>query len=117
MQEYAGQQADAPIEIRIYPGADGHFTLYEDQGDGYAYEQGAHATIPLTWTDATKTLSIGARQGSYPGMTAQREFHVVLVDGTHGVGDGLDGGTAGSKAGTTDQTLSYTGAAASVRLP
>ncbi len=117
VQEYAGQQADAPIEIRIYPGADGHFTLYEDQGDGYAYEQGAHATIPLTWTDATKTLSIGARQGSYPGMTAQREFHVVLVDGTHGVGDGLDGGTAGSKAGTTDQTLSYTGAAASVRLP
>ncbi len=49
--EYAGQATD-PIELRIYPGADGDFTLYEDSGDGYGYERGAHATIPIHWNDA-----------------------------------------------------------------
>jgi alpha-D-xyloside xylohydrolase len=113
VQEYAGQDADAPIEVRIYPGADGQFTLYEDPDDGYSYEQGAHATIPLTWTDATKTLSIGARQGSYPGMTAQREFRVVLVDTNHGVGDGIPA----DAAGPAGKAVTYTGAAVQVELP
>ena len=49
--EYAGQAAD-PIELRVYPGADGDFSLYEDEGDSYRYEQGAHAIIPIHWDDA-----------------------------------------------------------------
>ena len=121
VQQYAGQTPAAPLTLRIYPGADGHFTLYEDQGDGYAYEQGAHATIPLTWTEATHTLLIGARQGSYPGMAAQRQMRVVLVDANHGVGDGLADVPAaaqtGATAGSGGQTLTYTGAATQVHLP
>ena len=84
--QYADEKPDAPLEIRVYPGADGSFTLYDDAGDGYAYEQGEKATIPLTWNDATKTLTIGARQGTYPGMPATRTFRVVLVGPQAGIG-------------------------------
>lgn len=80
--EYADQQSSSPTELRVYPGADGSFTLYEDQGDTYAYEKGAHATIPIRWDDKSGTLTIAARQGAYPGMAGERAFRVVVVDGT-----------------------------------
>ena len=80
--EYADQQTNAPIELRIYRGADGTFTLYEDQGDTYAYEKGAHAVIPIRWDDKSATLTIAARQGAYPGMPEERAFRVLVVDGT-----------------------------------
>ena len=66
--QYATEMPCDPIEIRVYEGADGAFTLYEDENDNYDYEKGLYATIPLAWTDATKTLHIGARQGAFPGM-------------------------------------------------
>jgi len=84
--EYAGEKPDAPLELRIYRGADGTFNLYEDEGDSYRYEKGAHAITPIRWDDAKATLTIGAREGSYPGMIAERTFRVVLVDATHGIG-------------------------------
>jgi len=83
--EYAGQATD-PIELRIYPGANGEFSLYEDEGDSYRYEQGAHSIIPLHWDDAARTLTIGARQGSYPGMSPGHTFNVVIVAAGHGTG-------------------------------
>jgi alpha-D-xyloside xylohydrolase len=86
--EYAGQATD-PIEVRIYTGADGAFTLYEDEGDSYRYEQGAHATIALAWNDAKHVLTIGAREGSYKGMPENHTFHVVLVREGHGLGEGV----------------------------
>jgi alpha-D-xyloside xylohydrolase len=79
--EYAAQPTDDPVELRIYRGSDASFTLYGDQGDTYAYEKGAHATIPLQWDDAAATLTIGARQGDYAGMPPERRFRVVTVDG------------------------------------
>ncbi|HTX76160.1 MAG TPA: TIM-barrel domain-containing protein [Terracidiphilus sp.] len=78
-REYAMQSPNAPITLRIYPGADADFTLYNDEGDSYDYEKGAHAIIPIHWDDASATLTIGARQGSYPGMPAVRTFRIVLV--------------------------------------
>ena len=99
--EYAGQAID-PIELRVYPGADGDFTLYEDEGDSYRYERGAHSTIPIHWNDATRTLTIGARQGSYPGMAAGHTFNVVMVSAGHGVG--------GDATAAPDKTIQYTGA-------
>ena len=60
------------------------FTLYEDEGDGYGYEQGASATIELSWDDATGRLSIGARVGEYPNMPTEREIAVVVHDGASG---------------------------------
>lgn len=104
--EYADQKPADPIELRIYPGADGDFSLYEDAGDGYAYEQGQHATIPIHWDDAARTLTIGARQGSFPGMPAARTFDVVFVRKGRG---------AGISAAKPDKVIHYSGAALSVR--
>ena len=66
--------------------ADGEFTLYEDENDSYNYEKGVYATIPLRWDEAKKTLTIGDRQGQFPGMLASRAFRVVFVSENRGVG-------------------------------
>ena len=80
--EYVGQTSWENLEIRIYPGADGTFTLYEDEGDGYNYEKGVYATIPFLWNDSKRTLTIGQRKGTYPGMLSSRQFTVILPDGS-----------------------------------
>jgi alpha-D-xyloside xylohydrolase len=85
-EEWSTQRAADPIELRIYRGANGDFTLYEDENDGYAYEKGVYATIPLHWDEAAHTLTIGERKGTFPGMIEKRTFHVVLVGDNHGVG-------------------------------
>lgn len=74
------------MEMRVYRGADGDFTLYEDENDGYNYEKGAYATIPFHWDDAKQTLTIGERKGSFAGMLAERNFQVVFAAEHHGVG-------------------------------
>jgi alpha-D-xyloside xylohydrolase len=86
--EWSTEKRADPIEIRIYPGADGDFTIYEDENDNYDYAKGQHATIKLHWDDAAKTLTFGAREGSYPGMVEQHIFNVVLVSEGRGVGIG-----------------------------
>ena len=80
--EYVGQKAWDNLEIRIYPGADGTFILYEDEGDNYHYEQGVYATITFRWHNAKRTLTIGERKGTYPGMLTARKFTLVLPDGS-----------------------------------
>jgi len=85
-EEWSTQKPADPIELRVYPGADGDFILYEDEGDTYGYEKGSYSTIPLHWDDHAHTLTIGARKGSFPGMLQSRSFNVVLVGENHGVG-------------------------------
>ena len=80
--QYVGEKKWDNLEIRIYPGANGEFTLYEDEGDNYNYEKGVYSTIKFEWNDRTRTLTIANRQGEYPGMLTQRKFTVVLPDGT-----------------------------------
>jgi alpha-D-xyloside xylohydrolase len=80
--EYADQRMNEQVELRVYRGANGSFALYDDQGDTYAYESGERAVIPLHWDDQAASLTIGVRQGEYPGMPREREFRVVVVDGT-----------------------------------
>ena len=75
-----------PLDIRIYAGKDASFELYDDGGDGYAYEHGASATIHFQWDDQRHTLSIGDRSGSFPGMLAKRTFRIVFVQPGSGVG-------------------------------
>jgi len=75
-----------PLEIRIYSGKDADFKLYEDSGDGYAYEHGAKSTIGFHWDDRRNTLSIGERAGTFPGMPLKHAFRIVLVKPGHGVG-------------------------------
>ncbi len=79
--QYVGEKSWDNLELRVYPGADGSFVLYEDEGDSYNYEKGIYSTITFQWNDKSKILTIGARQGSYPGMLQQRQFTIVLPDG------------------------------------
>ncbi|MGH9587138.1 MAG: TIM-barrel domain-containing protein [Acidobacteriaceae bacterium] len=105
--EWARQKPDAAIDLRVYRGADGHFTMYEDQGDTYSYEKGARAVIPMEWDDAAQTLTIGAREGSYPGMPAQRTFNIVFVGENHGSGSAI--------TANPDRTIEYSGSAVTVQ--
>ena len=82
VMQYVGEKPWDNLEIRIYPGADAEFSLYEDEGDGYNYEQGYYSNIIFTWTDRTRTLHISARQGGYKGMILERKFTLMLPDGT-----------------------------------
>ncbi len=85
-EEWSTEKPADPIELRVYRGADGDFTLYEDENDNYNYEKGAYATISLHWDDAKQALTIGDRTGQFPGMLASRAFHVVFVGEKHGAG-------------------------------
>jgi alpha-D-xyloside xylohydrolase len=84
--QYASEKPADPIELRVYQGANGAFTLYEDEGDSYRYEKGVYATIPLTWNDRTGVLTIGERKGVFPGMLRNRTFRVVWVRPGKGTG-------------------------------
>ena len=84
--QYATEKPADPIELRIYRGADGEFTLYEDEGDNYKYEKGKYATIPFEWNEAKQTLTIGKRSGDFKGMLKERTFHIVWVSENHGTG-------------------------------
>ena len=86
VMQYATEKPADPIELRVYRGADGGFTLYEDEGDGYNYEKGACATIPFAWNESKQTLTIGKRSGSFPGMLKARTIRVVFVSPGHGAG-------------------------------
>jgi alpha-D-xyloside xylohydrolase len=99
--QYAAEKPDAPIELRIYPGADGNFTLYEDENDNYDYEKGVYSTIDFNWDDAQRQLTINARKGTFPGMQAMRTFHVVVVRKGHGIGV--------ETASAPDKVISYRG--------
>jgi alpha-D-xyloside xylohydrolase len=106
-EQYAGEKVDGPIELRVYRGADGSFNLYQDEGDGYNYEKGKHAVIPIAWSEAAKTLTIGARSGSYAGMPDSLTFHIVWVRAGHGI--------AGGAEAQIDKTIEYKGAAVSFK--
>lgn len=107
--QYVGEKPADPIELRVYRGADGAFTLYEDEGDSYNYEKGAFAQIPMTWNEASQTLTIGDRRGNFPGMLAKRKFQVVWVGSGHGGGEGpID---------KPDATVTYEGKAVTVKAP
>jgi alpha-D-xyloside xylohydrolase len=84
--QYATEKPEDPIELRVYRGADGKLTLYEDENDNYHYEKGAYATIPFAWNEAKQTLTIGKRSGKFPGMLSERTFRVVFVSPSHGTG-------------------------------
>jgi alpha-D-xyloside xylohydrolase len=107
--QYADEKPADPIELRVYRGADGAFTLYEDEGDNYDYEKGAYATIPIAWNEASQTLTVGARQGSFPGMLKNRTFRVVFVGDNHGAGV--------EPTAQANAVVRYSGEAATVNVP
>ncbi|HEX2583494.1 MAG TPA: glycoside hydrolase family 31 protein [Steroidobacteraceae bacterium] len=84
--QYTAEKQNAPIELRVYPGTDGKYSLYEDEGDGYGYEKKRFSTIEMKWDDRHQTLTIDKRKGGFPGMASTREFNVVLVTEEQGKG-------------------------------
>ncbi|MBN1397780.1 MAG: DUF5110 domain-containing protein [Bacteroidetes bacterium] len=84
--QYATEKPADPIELRIYPGADGSFTLYEDENDNYNYEKGDFSKIHFSWNEVEQQLTISKRQGSFPGMLDKRNFNIVIVKKQNGTG-------------------------------
>jgi len=84
--QYAGEKSADTLEIRVYKGADAKFDLYEDEGDNYNYEKGGYATISFQWNEKAQSLTIGDKQGNYPGSLAKRIFNVVFVAESEGNG-------------------------------
>jgi alpha-D-xyloside xylohydrolase len=107
--EYANENPAGEIELRIYPGADGNFELYQDAGDSYDYEHGAYSVIPLHWSQHTRTLTIGERQGSFAEMPSRIQFNIIWVSAGHGSGS--------APATNPDKAVEYTGKAISVQAP
>jgi alpha-D-xyloside xylohydrolase len=85
--QYSTEKPWDALEVRVYPGADATFTLYEDDGESYDYEQGAYATIRFIWDDAHRQLTIAPREGSFPGMLSQRSFRICIVNDKTESGD------------------------------
>ncbi|PYV65989.1 MAG: hypothetical protein DMG95_00155, partial [Acidobacteria bacterium] len=83
-------------------------TLYEDEGDNYDYEHGARSIIPIHWDDKSLTLSIGAREGSFPGMLEHRTFRAVIVRDGHGTGI--------ASSPEPDAAVEYDGQAAAIQV-
>ncbi len=107
-EQYAFEEKWDKLEIRIYEGSDGEFTLYQDEGDNYNYETGAFSTITFTWNDIKKTLTINDRQGSFKGMLPEQKFNIVLVT--------RDKGTGLTITEKSDKVVNYSGKKAVVKL-
>jgi alpha-D-xyloside xylohydrolase len=84
--QYATEKKWDDLELRIYPGADGEFTIYEDEKDNYNYEKGIYSTITFNWNNVKKELTINDRKGSFPGMLNERKFKIILVQKDKAVG-------------------------------
>jgi alpha-D-xyloside xylohydrolase len=107
--QYIGEKPTAPITLQIFEGADGRFTLYEDNGLTFDYEHGAFTEIPLTYNDSTKTLTIGERHGSFPEMQQHRTFQIVITSRSRP--------TPFSLAPKPTQTVDYNSTTLTIKLP
>ena len=105
--QYSTEKKWDNLEIRVYPGADGSFTLYEDEFDNYNYENGKYSEIRFSWNDADNTLTISDRNGNYPGMLNNRKFHITKVNSST---------EAGNKSLKEGKTVTYNGKAKSIKL-
>ncbi len=104
--QYTTEKTD-PIEIRVYPGANGTFDLYEDENDNYNYEKGKHSVITFKWDNKLHTLFISDRAGSFEGMPKTHNFNIILV--SPGNGTGLE-------TGKPVKQIKYTGKKTTVKL-
>jgi len=84
--QYSNEKPAGPLTLYVYTGKDASFTLYEDEGENYNYEKGQYTNIPVAYSEATKTLTIGNRTGSFPGMSPSRKIQIVWVGSDQPVG-------------------------------
>ena len=79
--QFVDEDSEAAYEVRIYTGADAAFVLYEDAGDGYAYERGEHALVVIQWDQQASTLVVHAREGHFPELVKEREYRILFISG------------------------------------
>ncbi|MXP43882.1 glycoside hydrolase family 31 protein [Allopontixanthobacter sediminis] len=79
--QWTGENPQGPLTVHVFAGADGAFTLYEDEGTDMGYTRGEFARLPMRWDDAKRQLTVGAREGCFPGMADQRRITIILHDG------------------------------------
>lgn len=104
--QYVDEKPDAPVTLNVYTGADGSFSLYEDDGLTNAYTRGEFSRIPLSYNDKTGVVTIGARKGSYQGMVDKREFRIRFIKPGMSTSGGFD---------AADKVVRYEGQAVTVR--
>ena len=105
---FTDEVAPDPITLTVYAGADAQFRIYEDDGLTYDYEGGAFSRITIRWDDATRTLTLADREGSFAGMLETRTFDIILVEPSRPVGF--------SFTPQADTSVVYDGSAVSVTL-
>ncbi|MCK9618590.1 MAG: DUF5110 domain-containing protein [Lentimicrobiaceae bacterium] len=105
--QYAAEKKWDDLVIRVYPGANGEFTLYEDETDNYNYEKGLYSTITFSWDDAKKELTVSDRKGEFPGVLNNRKFEVVIVKEKSG---------AGIETSLAPKTIKYSGKKTVIKL-
>lgn len=86
--QHTGEKLEEAIELRVYTGNDGVFTLYEDEGDNYNYENGSFATTTIRWDEKKQLLTFEERKGSFTSMAAERDFKIVAISLRHSTGYG-----------------------------
>jgi alpha-D-xyloside xylohydrolase len=104
--QYTGETPLDVLEIRVYKGADGSFSLYEDEGDGYNYEKGKYTSISFNWNEKNQVLTIGSLKGAYPNYLKKRMFNIVMVQENNG---------AGVAEGTPNRIVTYSGKALTIK--
>ncbi|MNL34371.1 hypothetical protein D3C87_1563400 [compost metagenome] len=84
--QYTTEKKQDLIDLYVYDGADGQFSLYEDEGINYNYEKGKYSHIDITFDHKSKTLYLADRTGVFDGMLNERKFNVIFVDAAHSTG-------------------------------
>jgi len=108
LMQYTTEKTEDPIDLRIFPGADADFSLYEDENDGYNYEKAAYSVIPVHWNDRDNTVTIGKREGEFPGMLKNRNFKITLYSAV--IPEGF------TTAPVTEKKLRYNGSEISLKI-
>jgi alpha-D-xyloside xylohydrolase len=107
-QQYIGEKDARALTLYVYTGANGQFSLYEDDGVSYGYERRQFSRIPISWDESTRTLTIGRREGSFKGMLTDRSFNVVLI--------GPDSAIGYQPAAPAGRVVAYRGAAVTTKF-
>lgn len=107
--EWSDQKKAELIDLYVYAGKDGSYTLYEDEGTNYNYEKGKYAMIDFKYNDAQKTITIAACKGAFDGMLQKRRFNIVLVSDNNQQGISLAKAPKG-------KMVKYAGKAVTVKL-
>jgi alpha-glucosidase (family GH31 glycosyl hydrolase) len=81
VRQYVGQPVTEPTTLEVYSGADGAFTMYDDDGDSQNYLQNKGTWTKFSWNDGAKKLTISAAPpaGATNESTAPRQFKVQML--------------------------------------